>query len=251
MSQVARHELIKDLKERLRAMEQSCRPSRAPVGSTGLEALDRLLPARGLEGGTLIEWLGESEGSGAATLALTVAARALGSGALVVIDGKREFYPPAAARLGIALEQTVVVQPGNAADARWAFEQSLRCRAVAVALGWVEGLNDRVFRRLQLAAEAGGGLGFLLRPAACRAAPSWAEVRLLVRASPPLGSHKGLFDPISIQAMSGQRLRIEVLSCRGGVGGRVVELELSDEADSVPVAAPLAGPALPARAARA
>jgi hypothetical protein len=102
----------------------------------------------------------------------------------VVIDGRRDFYPPAAAALGIPLEQTVVVRPAKARDALWAWEQSLRSGAVAVALGWVETLNDRAFRRLQLAAETGGSLGFLLRPASCRAAPSWAEVRLLVRALP-------------------------------------------------------------------
>jgi hypothetical protein len=45
-------------------------------------------------------------------------------------------------------------------------------------------LSDRPFRRLQLAAEAGGGLGFLVRPMACRAEPSWAAVRLGVSAQP-------------------------------------------------------------------
>src|SRR5207249_1094082 len=93
---------------------------------------------------------------------------------LVVLDSKREFYPPAAAGLGVPLERTILVQPASASDALWALEQALRCRAVAVALAWIDALHDRAFRRLQLAAEAGGSLGFLLRPAACRAEPSWA-----------------------------------------------------------------------------
>ena len=63
-------------------------------------------------------------------------------------------------------------------------EQALRFRGVAVTLGEMGPLSDRPFRRLQLAAEAGGGLGFLVRPAACRAEPSWAAVRLGVSALP-------------------------------------------------------------------
>src|SRR5205823_11439094 len=102
------------------------------------------------------------EASGAATLALAVAARALQQGgACVVIDGTGEFYPPAADDLGIPLERMVVVRPDNPRIALWAWEQALRCEGVAVTVGWIGELSDRPFRRLQLAAEAGGGLGFL------------------------------------------------------------------------------------------
>ena len=101
-------------------------------------------------------------------------------GAFVVVDSRREFYPPAAAALGVPLERTVIVQPRNHADALWALEQSLRSGAAAVVLGWIGALPNAAFRRLQLAAETGGSLGFLLRPIGCRAQPSWAEMRLLV-----------------------------------------------------------------------
>jgi hypothetical protein len=55
---------------------------------------------------------------------------------------------------------------------------------VTVTLGELGSLSDRPFRRLQLAAESGGGLGFLVRPMTCRAEPSWAAVRLGVTALP-------------------------------------------------------------------
>jgi len=45
-------------------------------------------------------------------------------------------------------------------------------------LSWLEA------RRLQLAAEQGGGLGLLIRPEAVRHQPSWADVRLLVEPLP-------------------------------------------------------------------
>ena len=55
---------------------------------------------------------------------------------------------------------------------------------VAVAWGWVERLESRTFRRWQLAVEASGCVGFLLRPARARGEPSWAQVQLEVNALP-------------------------------------------------------------------
>ncbi|MCI0378798.1 MAG: hypothetical protein L0215_14415 [Gemmataceae bacterium] len=252
----ARAELIQNLKEQLRRLERhERRADDAAVISTGLAGLDRLLPEGGLEPGTLIEWLSAGEGNGAATLALVLAARVQQRGAVVILDERREFYPPAAAALGIDLTRTVVVQPAQPRDALWALEQALRSRAVAVAMNWVEKLNDRAFRRLQLAAEAGGSLGFLLRPAACRAAPSWAAARFLVQAVPLVGqtflSATAGKNACPTFPSPGRRLRIELLHRRGGPSGGAVDLELGDEAGSMRLVSPLADPAPARRAARA
>ncbi len=218
--------------------------------------------SRPLEWGTLIEWLG-AEGSGAATLALVLAANVVREeGAFIVIDSRGEFYPPAAANLGIPLERSVIVRPGNNADALWALEQSLRSGAAAVVLAWMGSVPDAALRRLQLAAETGGSLGFLLRPISCRAEPSWAQLRLLVGRggdketrrqgegekganclSPPLLVSLSPPLPLSLSpclplspSSSSRRLRVEVLHCRGGTGGEIVELELSDETGHVHLA---------------
>ena len=253
---MSRLQQIQDLKARLHEVERSCRPAKEPPIVTG-NVLDQLLPKKGWETGTLIEWLGE-DGGGAATLALAIAARLLQrGGALVVIDSRREFYPPAAANLGILLERTVVVQPRPGRDSLWAMEQSLRSEAVSVALGWFQELQDRTARRLQLAADAGGGVGFLLRPLACQAEPSWAEARLRVMALPvewderrgmrneergirnalhshphssSLIPHPSPFIPHPSSLIPHiQRFRVEVLHCRGGVSGTALDLEWDDE----------------------
>ena len=239
MSRASRLEVIGDLKDRLRQLEQSHRPIRTTVFSTGC-ALDRLLPGQGLAPGTLAEWLSEGDGTGAATLVFSVTGFVLrAGGSVVVIDGPREFYPPAAAALGMPLKHTVVVRPASAGEAVWALEQSLRSSAVRVALGWFDKLDDRAFRCLQLAAEIGGALGFLLRPAARRADPSWADVRLLVDPAP------------TPRTATGRRLRVELLRCRGGAGGKAIELELNHETGALCLDTPLAGAALPPRAAGA
>ncbi len=183
MQPAGRAHVLDDLRERILRIERP--PDRAEITglSTGLPALDGLLAHRGLKPGSLIEWLGDGEGSGAAELALTVAAHLLKrEGALVVIDGAGEFYPPAAVEKGVPLPRMAVVRPPTRMTGLWAWEQALRCPAVAVTFGSIDAINDRLFRRLQLAVETGGGVGFLLRPPADQAAPSWASTRIMVRA---------------------------------------------------------------------
>ena len=140
------------------------------VVSSGCAALDRLLPAGGFRRGTLVEWLSTSSGSGAGTLAILVAREAASEGgAVVIVDRPHQFYPPAAAALGIRLEQTIVVRPDTKRDEIWALDQSLRCPGVAAVWSPLsDRLDQRDFRRLQLAAETGNCLGLLLRSSAVR-----------------------------------------------------------------------------------
>ncbi|HEV7226425.1 MAG TPA: hypothetical protein VGN42_27210 [Pirellulales bacterium] len=220
---LSHQELAAGLQARVRRMEGAHHVQGKRI-TTGIEALDRLLPGRGLPSGALAEWVGEP-GGGAGSLALIAAREACREGgALVAVDRQRCFYPPAADALGIDLENLMVVRPQSQADERWAVHQALSCRAVAAVLCWPEQLDDRTFRRWQLAAEKGGGLGLLVRPERALASPAWSEVRLRVRAVP--GSiHR--------------RLCVEVIFCRGGRGGESVEVELDDATNPLHLASRL------------
>ena len=223
---LSRQETIAALQARVRRMEGAHHAQSQRVMS-GIEALDRLLPGRGFPRGALVEWLGEP-GGGASSLALLAAREACREGgALVAVDRLRRFYPPAAAGLGIDLENLIVVRPQRQADERWAVHQALNCKAVAAVLCWPEKLDDRTFRRWQLAAEQGGALGLLVRPEEAIASPAWSEVRLRVRAAP---------------SSLNRRLLVEVVGCRGGRGGESVEWELDDAANSTTNAVHLASP---------
>ncbi|MFL5340127.1 MAG: ImuA family protein [Gemmataceae bacterium] len=232
MDYTTRHNLIRALRDRT---QQLALPTRiaAPLSENSPRFTDigDLLLGRGFEPGNLVEWRNVGSGGGALTLALAVAARLLeGGGAFIVIDGPREFYPPAADRLGVPLDRTAVVRPDDPRAGLWAWEQALRCPAVAVTLGWADELTDRHGHRLQLAAEAGGGLGFLLRSAG---PATKAAVRLRV-------SGEGFFGrPYLLD----RRLRVELLHCRGGTPGTSVELELDHETSHVRLVSELADPA--------
>jgi hypothetical protein len=235
---------IRDLQERIQAIEGSRHGvAERSALSTGFAVLDEALADRGLRPGSLVEWVGE--GSGAATLALTVAAHTLGrGGAFVAIDGAGEFYPPAAAALGIPLERTVVVRPEARMAALWAWEQALRSPGVAVTFGRLEALDDRLLRRLQLAAEKGGGLGFLIRPPACQAGPAWAATRIDVKARAglrerPVNSNaRGAHTTPLAENCDSLAWRLQLRLARG----QTIEVELAHETCDVPLVSELADP---------
>src|SRR5207244_13566260 len=122
----------------------------------------------------LSELLATAEGACAWTRGLTLAQRGcLERGLLVVADPRRSFYPPAAGGWGVELARTLVLRPRVARATLSAVVQALRCPAVGAVIGWFDALTGADGRRLQLAAEAGGGLGVLLRPGAAAGRPAF------------------------------------------------------------------------------
>jgi hypothetical protein len=216
--------------------------------SSGCLPLDRLLPQQGFQRGSLVEWIAGGAGSGASLLAMLTARSACRhGGTLVLVDRAQNLYPPAAAVCQLDLQNTIVVHPTCEKDECWALEQALRCSDVAAVVAWPRRLTSHAFRRLQLAAEHGGGLGLFVRPATARSESSWASVRMLVspRAVSPQASRQGW------------RLGVELLRCGGLFGTKPIELEIDDQTGEVrdayprPLAAQLAGTAPDPRQARA
>jgi hypothetical protein len=173
------------LSEQIRRLEGGIRPSEAasiPLGA----GLRELLPG-GLAAGSLVELFPREPGAGAWTLALVLARYACGDcKTLLIADAERSFYPPAARKFGLDVARTVIVRPRRPGEALLALAQSLRCAAIGAAIGAFERLDDRDNRRLQLAAEAGGAVGILVRPIVALHMPSFAAVRLVLEPLPSL-----------------------------------------------------------------
>lgn len=239
MSDPPSSKLVETLRRQIAQLEGRRTEDRAIV-SFGCRALDRLLPEGGFRRGSLVEWLGCEEGSGAESLALIAAREACREGGgLVVFDGGERFYPPAAVRLGIEPASLLVVRPENGADELWALTQTLRCPGVAATVAHLDRVESHDFRRLQLAAESHGTLGLFLRPWEVRKEPSWAEVRLGVEAIP------------CSESSEVRRLKVHLLRSRRGTGYGTVEVELHEETYPVHLAARLARPEADTRSGRA
>ena len=225
---------------------------------------------------SLVELLEAEEGIGAWTLALFMARQACGENkVLVVVDGEGRFYPPAAARWHIDLRRTIVVRPRHEQSAVIALIQSLRCAAVGAALGKLDRLSTTDCRRLQAAAETGGGVGVVVRSAAALNMPSFADLRLLLSgewrvasgekgsdgtAIPAFGSGKLAFSsPLATRhsPLDLRRLHVEVVRYRGAHRGGLMPcsvpwlLEIDDEKGDVHLSAELAGAESLASSARA
>ncbi len=68
---------------------------------------------------------------------------------------------------GLSMDQLLILRVAHPRDALWAFEEALKCRALAAVLAELPeagaAADLTATRRLSLAALAGGGLGLLLR----------------------------------------------------------------------------------------
>lgn len=197
---------LASLRAQVRAIERGIPDSAgAPRFSFGLEDLDRHLGG-GLAAGRVHEISGETRGEirdGAsfgftAALLVRLLTAAKGGGEILWCGREANRFGGAAfgwglRGLGLDMDRVLFVAARDEADRLWAMEEGLRCRglaAVVTELGPARaGAAGQVAeRRLQLAAEASGVTGFLLRCAGGGSAAGVAESRWHVESAPSGGT---------------------------------------------------------------
>jgi protein ImuA len=105
-----------------------------------------------------------------------------------------DAYPAGLASLGLDAARLILVRAPRPVDALWAAEEALRSPAIAAALLIGAAPDLTAARRLQLAAETGGGIGLLLREGGEEAGPGAALTRWRIaprRASTATPHHLG------------------------------------------------------------
>ncbi|GAB5406875.1 MAG: hypothetical protein Aurels2KO_51060 [Aureliella sp.] len=218
---------LEQLSQQVALIERGGRKATATdVWSSGCADMDAILPLGGYQPGSLVEYLRRTPACGASHLAFTAAAAAMkaSGGFLVVVDRAKHFYPPGLVGHGIDLSKVIFVRPECVADTIWAVDQSLRTNAVAAVVAEVNSLDDRAARRLQLAAQRGGGLGLLLRGAATRGTPSWAEVQWVVKPARGRSQQRGSAPVKSRETI--RCLDVQLARVRGGHPGKVLRLAI-------------------------
>jgi protein ImuA len=184
--------------------------------STGLAAVDRLLPGGGLGRGVVHEVLWVGKGARPLFFAAWLARAAVGQqqgGRVVWCDPRGEIYPPALAEVGIALDRLFLLRPRTAEEEVWALAECLGCKGVAATLAQPPVLSRIAARRLQLAAERGEGVGLFLRPRGAGSIHHAAATRWLVE--PARGER------------TVQRWKIQLIHGHGGLLHQPVYLEYS------------------------
>ena len=207
----------------------------------GVAEVDGALPWGGLPRGRLHEVGGDASAAGFCAALLGRAAvdgailwclRSGDSGGSGGSGGVGALHGPGLAGFGLEPGRLIVVSGTGEKEVLWAMEEGLRHAPIAAVVGEVQTISLVATRRLQLAAEAGGGLGILLRSGRAAAA-SAATTRWHVSAAasaPEASQDKGLGRP---------RWRVRLDKCRGGAE-RAWTLEWHDETHRFAVVAPLA-----------
>jgi len=148
---------------------------------TGFNELDALFPSGGWPRGALTEFLTPGEGVGALSLVMPALARLSQEKRWIAWVAPPYIpYAPALAMAGVDLSHVLMIRPRAASDGLWAVEQTLRSGTCAAVLAWPVAGDDRMLRRLQLAAEAGQSWGLLFRPGRMAIQSSPAALRLRV-----------------------------------------------------------------------
>ncbi|GJM11298.1 MAG: hypothetical protein DHS20C11_35740 [Lysobacteraceae bacterium] len=168
---------------------------------TGFAALDRCLPDGGWRKGCLHEVIAPAPGHGEVGLVMPALASLSQQRRVGLVGTPFTPYPPALLAEQVNLSQLYVIdEVQNSKDVLWAGEQLMRsgtCGGVAVFAR--KGVDPRSMRRLQLAAEKGGCLGFVIIYGKVREGSSAAAYRL------------------TIESIDG-RCQVQVIKARGGVG---------------------------------
>jgi len=153
-------DLLVDLRRQIALLEKNGRGTEGAVG-LGIADIDRALPEGGLAKGAVHEFLGTA----ATCLATLVAARLQGPVLWCLDAARREDpYGPGLVALGFDPSRLILARCQGAKEMLWTMEEGLRSTALALVIAEPEadvGLIES--RRLQLAAEAGGTLGLILR----------------------------------------------------------------------------------------
>lgn len=176
---------------------------------TGHAALDALLPGGGLPEGAVTEILFPREGIGELRFLLPLLTGLSREGRRIAwIDPPHLPYAPALAAAGARLSRFLLVRTGASRDRLFAASLCLRSGACGAVLAWPGECDERIVRRLTLAAETGRSLGILFRPGRACGRFSPAALRLRLAPSP-------------------RGVAVELLKGRGGAG-RSVEVPLAE-----------------------
>lgn len=195
-------------------------PAGAPAFTTGLTVLDALAPNGAFARGCVHELLSDSAAMPrSVALLLARAAVASSTGVVVWCDPAGDLYPPALAASGLPADKLFVLRVAQSQTALWSVAECLRCRGVAATIAAPARLSRVEARRLQLAAERGGGVGILLRRAGASSTHYAAATRWLV--TPARGDE------------AYQRWRVRLVHGHGGQVGKEVVLEVCRDTNHV------------------
>jgi len=197
---------LETLRRRLSRLPESRGAGAVGILGIGLPEIEAALPWRGLARGALHEAIGDRNAISGFLIAM------LGRGScsedVLWLTPEPTLYPYGLAQLGFDHRRLTLVSARRTDDRLWAMEEALRSLGNGVVIGEVDAADLTETRRLQLAAEKSGSIGFLLRRGR---EPSAAFTRWHIESTPSDG-----YQPC---------WRITLDRCRGAEAGFTWDVE--------------------------
>lgn len=213
------------LRRQIATLEGGAEPENRSVIPFGLPAIDTHLPAGGLANSSVHEITDggddKSVGGSATAFAAALAGHAQYFRRAPIVwiaprtRQRESLYGPGLAAFGLDPARLIAIRvPASGregtAQALWAMEEALRTPSVGAVCAEIDDVDLTASRRLQLAAEAGGTFGLLLRGASKSILPPIASVtRWRITAAP-----SGPAWPICLPGAP--RWQVELLRARNG-----------------------------------
>lgn len=152
---------IQQLRDQLARMAG---PGRRPASSilpVGVAEIDSQLPGCGLQRGGIHDVVGDLPAITGFLAALLGRQKAVAR--LLWITPYADLFAPGLSQIGLDHKRLVVAAARRDDDRLWAAEEGLREAGIHAVIAEIEDADLTETKRLQLAAEASGGIGFLVR----------------------------------------------------------------------------------------
>lgn len=214
------------LREQIRRLEGHA-DRRRTVLPFGVPTIDCRLPGGGLGLGALHEVAGGGNdalnAAAAARFVAGIAARTRGQ--VLWIVSAADLFAPSLQQAGLDAARVIFVEAGTDRDGLACFEEGLRHPGLGAVVAEVGRLTMTASRRLQLAAESGGGIGLALRrwrrqtDAADFGQPTASTTRWRVSLQPSA--------PLPVPGVGESRWLLELIRTRSGESADF-EVEMRD-----------------------
>jgi protein ImuA len=242
------NDILQKLRQDIRRLEGFKSKEEVRQKDIPLPAFAFCLPGAVLAQGAVHEFISEDYAQGAASTAFTLAllsSMSAMTGPVIWIARDNIQHMPGFAHYGFDPQRIIFLRPRKVQEALWVMEEALRYKGLTAVIGEAADADLTATRRLQLAAEESGVIGFLHRPFCRTSLSSSCMTRWKITPAPSMPHLPGLGAP---------RWQVELLKARGGQPGtRWLEwrnniLQPVDETqDKVPVQLAPTGDILPLR----
>ena len=215
MPQTANNGIVSELRERIQHLEGGHARVRT-VLPFGVPNMDAHLPGGGLAFGALHEVAGGGadavHGAAASLFVAGIVART--SGKVLWCLTRPDLFAPALAQAGLHPDRVIYVEADKEQDVLASFEEGLRFGGLGAVVAELVRLPMAASRRLQLAAESSGTIGFALRrwrrptEAADFGMPTAATTRWRISVLPS--------EPLPVPGIGRARWLAELIRARAG-----------------------------------